>query len=47
MDQVFATRQGCKRCLLNVKDVLGAFVGLEKSFDTIGRYALWKMPRDV
>ena len=35
MDQVFAVRQVCEKYLANGKDVLWAFMDLEKVYDTI------------
>ena len=35
MDQVFAIRQVCEKCLANEKDVFWAFMDLEKVYDTI------------
>ena len=35
----------CEKCLANGKDVFGAFVDLEKAYDTIDEDAMWQMLR--
>ena len=45
MDQVFAVRQVCEKCLANGKDVFWAFMDLEKAYDTIDRHGMWQMLR--
>ena len=45
MDQVFAVRQVCENYLANWKDVLWAFMDLEKAYDTIDRHGMWQMLR--
>ena len=39
-DQVFAVRQVCERYLANGKDVLWAFMDLERAYDTIDRHGM-------
>ena len=45
IDQVFAVRQVCENYLANGKDVLRAFMDLEKAYDTIDRHGMWQMLR--
>ena len=45
MDQVFAVRQVCEKYLTNEKDVLWAFMDLEKAYDTIDRHGMWQILR--
>ena len=45
MDQVFAVRQVCEKCLANVKNVFWAFMDLEKAYDTIDRHGMRQMLR--
>ena len=45
MDQVFAVRQVSEKYLANWKDVLWAFMDLEKAYDTIDRHGMWQMLR--
>ena len=45
MNQVFAVRQVCEKYLANMKDVFGAFMDLEKAYDTIDRHGMWQMLR--
>ena len=45
MDQVFAVRQVCQKCLANGKDVFWAFIDLEKAYDTIDRHGMRQMLR--
>ena len=45
MDQVFAVRQVCEKYLANGKDVVWAFMDLEKAYDTVDRHGMWLMPR--
>ena len=43
MDQVFAVRQVCEKCLANGKDEFWAFMDLEMDYDTIDRHGMWQM----
>ena len=43
MDQVFAVRLVCEKCLVNRKDVFWAFMDLEKAYNTIDRHGMWQM----
>ena len=43
--QVFAVRQVCEKYLAKGKDVLWAFMDLEKASDTIDRHDMWQMLR--
>ena len=45
MDQVFAERQVCEKCLANGKDVFCAYMDLEKAYNTIDRHGMWQMLR--
>ena len=45
MDQVFAVRQVCEKCLTNGKGVCCAFMDLEKAYDTTDRHGMWQMLR--
>ena len=45
MGQVFAVRKVCEKYLENGKDVLSAFLDLEKAYDTIDRHGMWQMLR--
>ena len=45
MDQVFAVRQVCKKYSANRKDVIWAFMYLEKAYDTVDRNGMWQMLR--
>ena len=42
---MFAIRQVCENYLANGKDVLWAFMDLEKAYDTIDRDGMWQMLR--
>ena len=42
MDQMFAVRQVCEKCLANGEDVFWAFMDLEKAHETIDR-RMWQM----
>ena len=45
MDPVIAVRQVCEKYLANGKDLFGAFMDLEKAYDTIDRHGMWQMVR--
>ena len=45
MNQVFAVGQVCEKYLANEKNVLWAFMDLEKPYDTTGRYGMWQILR--
>ncbi len=40
MDQIFAVRQVCEKCLAKGKDMFKAFMDLEKAYDRIDRECL-------
>ena len=40
MDQVFVVRQVCEKYHANGKEVFGAFMDLEKAYDTIDRHGI-------
>ena len=43
MDQAFVVRQVCEKYLVNVTEVLWAFMDLEKAHDTIDQHCMWQM----
>ena len=43
MGQAFALKQVCKKYLANGKDVVWAFMDLEKAYDTIDRHGMLQM----
>ena len=43
MDQVFAVRQVCEKCLTNGKDVFCALMDLKTAYDTIDPHGMWQM----
>ena len=45
IDQVFAVRQVCEKYLANGKDILWAFMDLEKPYDTTDRHGMRQMLR--
>ena len=45
MYQVFAARQACEMYLTNRKDVLWAFMDLEKAYGTNNQHGMWLMLR--
>ena len=45
MHQVFAVRYMCEKYLANGKNVLCAFMYLQKAYDTIDRHGMWQMLR--
>ena len=45
MDQVFAVRQVCEKCLANWKDVFWAFMDFEMAYDTIDRHGMCQVLR--
>ena len=42
---MFAVRQVCEKHLANGKDILWAFMDLEKAYDTVDRHGMWQMLR--
>ena len=44
-NQVFAVRQVCAKYLANGKDVIWAFMDLEKAVNTIDQHGMWQMLR--
>ena len=43
VDQVFAVRQVCEKAIERGKEVVWAFMDLEKAYDRVDRSALWKV----
>ena len=43
VDQVFAVRQMCEKAIERGKEVVWAFMDLEKAYDRVDRNALWKV----
>ena len=42
---MFSVRQVCEKYLANGKDILWAFMDLEKAYDTVDRHGMWQMLR--
>ena len=42
---MFAVRKVCEKYLANGKDVLWAFMDLEKAYNTIDRHGMWQLLR--
>ena len=47
MDQVFAERQVCEKCLANRKDIFWAFMDMDKAYDTIDRHGMRQTYKSV